>query len=227
MGAALLGILGAASCASPQDVQYTRAVAKDYERKVHDLERQNKELEMRYRDLETRYQRERRSGMTEGQVDASFSRRLEDLASMIDGIEGPVEDVERFDVEGGYILMIQDRILFDSGSAELGPEGTTALGSLAAEIAAVPHGQIVVRGHTDSDPVRKPSTLEKFPHGNLQLSAERAVSVAAYLISGSRVSASDVVVMGFGPHNPLRANDSADSKRMNRRVEIFVSDPEG
>ena len=32
--------------------------------------------------------------------------------------------------------------------------------------------------------------------------------------------------MGFGPWNPLRANDSSDSKRLNRRVEILISDPE-
>lgn len=225
--AAVSALLAAmASCASPQEVQYTREVAKDYERQVHDLERQLQETRMRYDELETRYQRERRAGMSEGTVDASFTRRLEDLASMIEGFDGPMNDVERFDVEGGYILMIQDRILFDSGSAQLGAEGTEALAGLAQEIAGAPHGQIFVRGHTDSDPVKKPETRAKFPHGNLQLSAERAVSVASFLIAQAGVSAQDVVVMGFGSWNPLRPNDSADSKRLNRRVEIFVSDPE-
>lgn len=221
---ALLAAL--ASCASPQEVQYTREVAKDYERQVHDLERQMQEYRMRYDELETRYQRERRAGMSEGTVDASFNRRLEDLASMMDTLDGPVRDVERFDVEGGYILMIQDRILFDSGSAQLGSDGTTALQGLAREIAGAPHGRIFVRGHTDSDPVKKPETRAKFPHGNLQLSAERAVSVAAFLIGQTNVAPQDVVVMGFGAWNPLKANDSSESKRLNRRVEIFVSDPE-
>ena len=34
-----------------------------------------------------------------------------------------------------------------------------------------------------------------------------------------------LVVMGFGQWSPLKPNDSADNKRLNRRVEIFVSDP--
>ena len=33
-----------------------------------------------------------------------------------------------------------------------------------------------------------------------------------------------LVVAGFGPHEPIVANDSADNKRLNRRVEIFVQD---
>jgi flagellar motor protein MotB len=33
-----------------------------------------------------------------------------------------------------------------------------------------------------------------------------------------------VVVVGFGQHDPIRPNNSADNKRLNRRVEIFVSD---
>ena len=224
--AASLLMAALASCASPQEVQRTRALAKDYERQVHDLERQLQEFSGRYADLETRYQRERRADMSEGTIDASFSRRMEDIASMIDGLEGPMQDVQRFDVEGGYVVMIQDRVLFDSGSAALGGEGAEALAALAQEINQAPHGKIIVRGHTDSDPVKKPETRARFPHGNLQLSAERAVSVAAFLIGQPGVSASDVVVMGFGPWNPLRANDSSDSKRLNRRVEILISDPE-
>jgi chemotaxis protein MotB len=81
-----------------------------------------------------------------------------------------------------------------------------------------------VRGHTDSDPVSKPSTKQKFPHGNLQLSAMRAVEVAAALAGTDKVKSRDIVVAGFGQHDPLKKNDNADNKRMNRRVEIFVAD---
>ena len=224
----LLVGLGLASCATPQDVQYTREIAKDYESQVFDLERKLEEMKGQYDQLTAKYQRERRADIDAGRgsVEASFKSRLDDLASMIDGMDRPLEDVERFEVEGGYILMIQDRILFDSGSADLGDEGAAALAQLSSEIAGAPHGKIFVRGHTDSDPVKKPQTRQRFPHGNLQLSAERAVSVAAYLIDQTSVSAQDVVVMGFGSWKPVRPNDSAETKRMNRRVEIFVSDPE-
>jgi len=216
--------LGAASCATPQEVEHTRRVAKDYESQVFDLEKRVQELQRENAQLTERYNRERRSGLINASADSTLSNRLEDLGERIANMDRPMKSIERFDVEGGYLLMIQDRILFDSGSAELGAEGRTALVNLAREISAAPHGTIFVRGHTDSDRVSKPETVAKFPHGNLQLSAARAVSVAAELVEQTSIQADEVVVMGFGPHKPIGPNDTADAKRLNRRVEIFVSD---
>ncbi|MFT5735007.1 MAG: chemotaxis protein MotB [Planctomycetota bacterium] len=223
---ALLLAASMASCASPQDVAYTRELAKDYESQVFDLERQLAEKNAELAKVREDFAKEMKAGLTTAGFDGSMETRLDSLAAMIDQRGGAMKDVERFDVEGGYLLMIQDKILFDSGSASLGGSGTAALGQIASEIAAAAHGEIFVRGHTDSDPVRKPETLRQFPHGNLQLSAERAVAVAAYLIEKSALSGKDVVVMGFGSWRPVKPNSSAESKRLNRRVEIFVSDPE-
>src|SRR5262249_5789392 len=123
-----------------------------------------------------------------------------------------------------YVLMVQDKILFDSGSADLSEAGKQSIQTLAAQIAEKAHGRVWVRGHTDTDPVAKPATKEKFPHGNLQLSAARAVEVGAALVTSGKVDARDLVVMGFGPYDPVKPNSSAENKRLNRRVEIFVSD---
>ena len=222
---ALLAAVAVTSCASPQEVQQTRQLAKEYENQVYDLQRTLAELQSDNARLTDRLAKERKASLINASADTSLTKRIDDLGRMSDEMEGPMGDIERFELDGGYLLMIQDRILFDSGSATLGNEGIDALAGIAGEIAATPHGDIFVRGHTDSDPVKKPATLKAFPNGNLQLSAERAVSVAAYLINNSRIRGGEVVVMGFGPHKPVRPNDSAESKRMNRRVEIFVSDP--
>lgn len=216
--------LGVASCATPHEVEHTRRVAKDYESQVFDLEKRIQQLQRENAQLSERYNRERRSGLVNASADSTLSNRLEDLGERIATMDRPMKSIERFDVEGGYLLMIQDRILFDSGSAELGAEGRQALVQLSNEIAAAPHGTIFVRGHTDTDKVSKPETVAKFPHGNLQLSAARAVSVAAELVEQTSIQGDEVVVMGFGPHKPIGPNNSADAKRLNRRVEIFVSD---
>ena len=105
------------------------------------------------------------------------------------------------------------------------PLPLAALAGLAAQIKSQAHGRIFVRGHSDSDPIKKPATLKRFPKGNLQLSSERAVSVARILIDDGKLSAKMVTTMGFGPHQPVKPNNSADNKRLNRRVEIFVADP--
>lgn len=222
---ALLCLGLAASCASPQQVQETRDLAKAYESRVYDLERQLAECERDRTRIGAQLRDERMGNLSNSSYSGEIQDRMKSLEAMLDELGRPVNDIERFDVEGGYLFMIQDKVLFASGSDELGPEGQAALRSLASEIAQRPHGEIFVRGHTDSDPVKKDETKRKFPKGNLQLAAARAIAVGSYLIDAADVPAKDVVVMGFGQWNPLKPNDSAENKRLNRRVEIFVSDP--
>ncbi|MCH2107314.1 MAG: OmpA family protein, partial [Planctomycetes bacterium] len=128
--------------------------------------------------------------------------------------------------DGSYLIRVQDQVLFDSGSAEINEAGRKALIDVCTQINGNPHGRIWVRGHTDNDPVKRPATLAKFPHGNLQLSAARAVEVAMVMITDGEIGADDISVMGFGEHMPLKENNSADNKRYNRRVEIYVSSGE-
>jgi chemotaxis protein MotB len=135
-------------------------------------------------------------------------------------------DVEFLQVEGGYGVRVTDEVLFDSGSDEIRSEGRGILLKVAQQIASRPYQRIWVRGHTDSDPVKRPATLERFPHGNLQLSAERAVEVAA-LLAGNGVVQEKMVVAGFGPNEPVVPNSSPENKRRNRRVEIFVLEEAG
>lgn len=153
--------------------------------------------------------------------------RLKRLTESIGTSSGAAPgDVEFLSVEGGYGVRVTDAVLFDSGSDEIKPEGREILLKVAQQIASQPYQRIWVRGHTDNDPVSRPSTVEKFPHGNLQLSASRAIQVAA-LLSGSGVAQDKLVVAGFGPAEPVVPNQGADNKRRNRRVEIFVLEDVG
>lgn len=224
LGAAALLAL-AASCASPQEVQQTRDLAKDYENRFFDVQRQLQECEKERARITAQLRDERLGNLSNAGYTGDVKERIDSLEALLDGLGRPVNDIERFDVEGGYLFMIQDKVLFASGSDELGAEGQAALRQLASEIQQRAHGDIFVRGHTDSDPVKKEETKRRFPNGNLQLSAARAISVGTYLINDASVPARDVVVMGFGQHQPLKPNDNAENKRLNRRVEIFVSDP--
>ena len=221
---ALLAAVAVTSCASPQQVQQTRQLAKEYENRVYDLQRTLAELQSDNARLTDRLAKERKASLINASADTSLTKRIDDLGRMIDEMEGPMGDIERFELDGGYLLMIQDRILFDSGSATLGDDGIDALAGIAGEIAATPT-ETSSFGVIPTPTRSEAGHAEALPERNLQLSAERAVSVAAYLINNSRIRGGEVVVMGFGSHKPVRPNDSADSKRMNRRVEIFVSDP--
>ena len=220
--AGLAGLLG--SCVSQRQYDDAIALAKYNQTSLHEKEQYITQLEAENDRLKRAVAMNDVSALSEAGYGEDLQSRLSELQSKIDNLGRPLKDIERFDVAGGYVLMVQDKILFDSGSAELNAEGKKALVQLTNEITSKPHGRIWVRGHTDSDPVAKPQTKERFPLGNLQLSAMRAVEVASQLAGTGKVPAHDVAVIGFGEHEPIRPNTNADNKRLNRRVEIFVSD---
>lgn len=224
--ALLLSGLGlSTSCVTQAQYEESVGLAKSYQTKLYDMEQHSARLETENERLRAELRRNE-AGILDAGFSESVEARMSELQRMLEDLDHPIGDIERFDVEGGYVFMIQDKILFESGSADLGAEGKAALLGLAGEIGSAPHGRIFVRGHTDSDPVKRPATVKKFPHGNLQLSAERAVAVAALLVSHADIAARNVVVAGYGQWEPVAPNDSIDNKRLNRRVEIFVADAE-
>ena len=164
-------------------------------------------------------------------ADASYTSdidaRLADLKNVMQQLGANPDDVTKFQVDGGYVYRMKDSILFALGSASVSAEGMKILETVAADIESKPHGPVSVRGHTDNVPVSRPETKAKFPHGNLQLSAERAVEVAAALRGVAGNAVTDLVVMGFGESQPVLPNDSEANRQKNRRVEIFVADPVG
>lgn len=219
--AAVLVNTSLSSCVTQKQYKDARDLAKSYQMQLHDQDQVVARLESENDRLMLELAQQ--PVPVEAGYSDSVQERMGTLQQMIDDLGRPPGDIEEFSVEGGKLFMIQDKVLFSSGSAELGEEGRRALASLVRGIQGAGHGQIYVRGHTDSDPVKRPETVKRFPHGNLQLSAARAVSVGATLVEAG-IPSGDVVIMGFGPHQPVAANDGPDNKRLNRRVEIFVSD---
>ena len=202
-----------------QNAQYYQRGLQDLDSYVGELEAENELLRRSltaYEEVET----------LESSYTKDIDERMEMLKSIAAGIGAAPGDVTVLPVEGGYGLRLSDAVLFDSGKAEVLPEGRELIGRLAAEIASRPYERIWVRGHTDSDPVKKPETVQRFPHGNLQLSTARAIEVAVLLREQPGIDAARIVAAGFGSSLSVVPNDSAENKRRNRRVEIFVIEDE-
>lgn len=223
-----LGALLFASCATQEEYQKAVDLANYYQDQLSDAEAQNAKLNAANEKLRHELSIAQVNALQASASDpglearlASFKRKLDELGSSPGGIA-------RFDLDdGGYVYMVRDAILFASGSAEVTESGRKALvEEIAANINSTPHGRVWVRGHTDSDRVIKPDTLQRFPFGNLQLSAARAIEVAAVLTRSGGVPEEQVAVAGFGPFQPLGPNDTADNKALNRRVEIYVAPAE-
>jgi chemotaxis protein MotB len=130
------------------------------------------------------------------------------------GLEKKVQTV--IAQRGLVIRLLTDRVLFDSGAADLKPEATPVLGQVAQLVRKEGTHQIMVEGHTDAVPIRG----SVFPT-NWELSTARASRVVRFLIDGgvvqSRLSAS-----GYAALHPIDTNGTAAGRSRNRRVEIVL-----
>ncbi|WP_157980342.1 OmpA family protein [Pseudidiomarina taiwanensis] len=77
-----------------------------------------------------------------------------------------------------------------------------------------PQLNVTIEGHTDS------SGEEKY---NQWLSERRAKAVSDSLVNNFGIAASRVTTIGYGESRPKVANDSAENRAMNRRIEAKLS----
>ena len=114
---------------------------------------------------------------------------------------------------------ISGSMLFALNSDQLQPEGRQLLKSLAAPLAAYlgARGELLmVSGFTDNKPLRESNG--RFAD-NLELSAQRALTVTRALIDEGLPSAS-IFAAAFGPEQPVASNADAAGRSQNRRVEM-------
>jgi chemotaxis protein MotB len=114
------------------------------------------------------------------------------------------------------VMGLPEALLFNSGMADIQPEGESVLDTIA-EILKNVQFQITVDGHTDDVPIR---TFRY--ESNWHLSVARAMNVA-YLLIQRGVGENNLIVRGFGAERPVADNSKEQGRAKNRRVEITVS----
>ena len=113
-------------------------------------------------------------------------------------------------------LDIPSDISFDTGSYAIKPEFRGVLDHFAGTLQDNPATSVSIIGHTDStgsDAINNP------------LSVNRAAATRDYL-SSRGVRMNRVTIDGRGSREPVASNDTVEGRRMNRRVEIFVAEPQ-
>ncbi len=123
-----------------------------------------------------------------------------------------------FDPSAGTITVtLPNTILFSSGQAAMKKATSRELDHIQSVLQQkYPNNRIDVVGHTDTDPIKKSKWKD-----NLELSAQRALTVVRYLI-GRGVDDKRIRAVGCGPARPVASNATAGGKSKNRRVEIVV-----
>ncbi len=134
------------------------------------------------------------------------------------------KDVTISQLQGKLTVNIVDRVLFDSGEADLKPDGQAILRKVAAVLAAHPDLKINVIGHTDNVPIRA-SAHSRFAT-NWELSAARALAAVRFLSEKAGVEPRRLGAVGYGEFRPVADNSTAEGRSRNRRIEITVSPEE-
>ena len=113
-----------------------------------------------------------------------------------------------------------DRVLFDSGQAQVKPAGVTVLKQVSDVLRTVTDKQIRIEGHTDNVPIS--SKLQNRFKTNWELSTARATTVVRFLIDQGSVDRQSLSAVGYADTHPLATNDSEEGRSSNRRIEIVL-----
>ena len=112
----------------------------------------------------------------------------------------------------GEVVTFGD-VLFDTGKAELKYNSQNTIGQLAQYLADNPERKVRIEGFTDNV---GGEVL------NQRLSEQRADAVENALIKMG-VDARRLTTQGYGKQFPVADNASAQSRQLNRRVEVIIS----
>lgn len=146
------------------------------------------------------------------------SKTYEDLLEKMKG-EIAKGEVTISELKGKLTVNMVDAILFDSGKAEVKPEGQAVLQKVISILKDVKDKAIRTEGHTDNVPII--GMLAKRYPTNWELSAARAINVTRYL-QEQGLNPAILSAVAYGEHKPVSANDTPEGKQKNRRIEIIL-----
>lgn len=120
--------------------------------------------------------------------------------------------------DGKVYVAMSDKLLFESGSANVDKRGKEALAKLAEVLNKQTDIDVYIEGHTDS----KPISTARFKD-NWDLSVIRATSVVRILTKDYSVNPLQIQPSGRGEFMPVDNNETAEGRSKNRRTEIIMA----
>jgi chemotaxis protein MotB len=141
-------------------------------------------------------------------------KRLLDAYAAAHGFKAQVDTVVT--QRGLVVRLLTDNVLFDSGLAQIKPQGLPLLGEVGTLLGVDRLHPIVVEGHTDDLPIATSQYAS-----NWELSTARAAAVVRWLI-GRGLASKRFSAAGYADLRPLASNGTAAGRARNRRVEVVL-----
>ena len=147
--------------------------------------------------------------------EAAMQRLKTAVSNALKGFEG--KGLTVVNKNGNIYVSMENKLLFDSGSWAVGPNGEKAVIELAKVLAKNPDIKVLIEGHTDNDPYSGPVISD-----NWDLSVKRATAIVR-ILQNTNVSTKQITAAGRGEFVPVASNATAEGKAKNRRIEIILS----
>ena len=132
--------------------------------------------------------------------------------SQVQQLQQELAALQAKQTDRGLVLTLSD-VLFETGKANLRPGALRNLYPLVTFLQKYSERRVVIEGHTDS------VGSEAY---NLDLSQRRADAVRDFLLQNG-VNAAQLTTHGYGKASPVAANNTAEGRQQNRRVELIIS----
>ncbi len=112
---------------------------------------------------------------------------------------------------------LSDKMLYQSGSANITERAGEVLGKIAQIIESRPELEVMVEGYTDNQPINTACITD-----NWDLSVKRATSVVRALQNNHDIDPNRLIAAGRGEYNALAENDTPEGRATNRRTRIII-----
>ena len=193
---------------------------RDYRKSLYSNLSEQEKLNLLLKEkMEKLAEREATINKLQAEVDAQNARLQSLLNSVKDALLGFSSDELTVTEKNGKIYVaMSDKLLFESGSAQVNKQGKEALGKLAEVLKKQHDIDVFFEGHTDIKPIKSVQFKDYW-----DLSVVRATSVVRILTKDYGVNPLQILPCGRGEFMPVDNNESVEGRAHNRRTEIIMA----
>jgi chemotaxis protein MotB len=219
-------------CVSTQKYNDLETKNKKTEQDLASIKRENEQQKKKLEDLQSKLEKADMEITDMRKMSDEFRDQsvmeIEALKSTYDSLEKSLKDeisqgkVQIEQAKGKLTMKVAEELFFDTGKAEIKPDGKSVLLRIGKILKKIPEKNIRIEGHTDN--VRIVSTLRlKYPT-NWELGSARATTVVRFLQDEVGIDPLRLSAVSFGEYRPVATNRTERGRAKNRRIEIVLID---
>jgi len=213
------------SCVSTQEYKDLENRSKKTEQELEALKREQGQYKLQIDDKEQeitmlKKEAEEQRALSEREkaaLQATYDSLMKSLKDEIAQGQIAVEQVK-----GRLTMKIAEELFFETGKADIKPQGEDVLKRIGTILKKIPEKNIRIEGHTDNVPIG-PTLRVKYPT-NWELGSARATNVVRYLQENVGIDPLRLSAVSYGQYRPVASNRTATGKAKNRRIEIIIID---